>query len=317
MNRILALPIKIQAEVDELIRLGNGAVYIRDFLSQRYGTIPNIVIPSLQTIVRYIRHYRSRSDKLYEAKAKKDLVENFDKEFTKITTTLKKVEQSPSNLDKTLVLEDLIQKCNARIARLESEQKKVLKANNEAIIVRYVTEIRNIIETLAKITGEVRENEKVVVQVVQGELFGLLDVIKQIVLEVCPERFDLFKEKLKVKLLSKFSREIIEGTASLPQTPEEEAGLVPIEPMETRTELVPDEYIITDDASGEVEVTKSTEVSSNMQPAEPMDCTELVPDEYVITDDASGEAVQSTETSLNPQPVEAPDEHQVTSQTNN
>jgi hypothetical protein len=63
----------------------------------------------------------------------------------------------------------------------------------------YIEEARHLIETLAKLSGELGDEQNVVVNVVQMELVKFFKVIQEIVLELCPDKLPQFKEKIKEK----------------------------------------------------------------------------------------------------------------------
>ena len=206
---IYTFPPEARAEIDKLIEQHSSGTAILSTLRQKYsGIIPSV--PSLPTVLRYIKHYRFEKDNISKHIVNEKITCQYGDGLAEIDNILININEGKEpRINKVKVLEGLAAKCLQRIQYLEDEEalsktdknrSKFDSKGAEASIVRYVMEVKSILDTSHKLSKEVQEDDKVILQIIRNESQGLLEVIKEIILDICPDQFELFKEKLKLKL---------------------------------------------------------------------------------------------------------------------
>ena len=197
-NKVFQLPVNVRAEINSLIDDGKGCTVIYRFLTSRYT---DLEIPVEATIADYIKDYRA--SRLEEEFKENTAVYGLEKDLEEIEKELKDIKNRPAGLhiDKVKLLEGLATKCIFRAQLIEKQQKigkKFVPAIEQALI-RYISEARSLVETMYKYTDEAKMEEDIY-KMVQEDLLRVLSAVRSTILEVCPEKFPVIKEKLQHKL---------------------------------------------------------------------------------------------------------------------
>ena len=201
-NVILEFPPEIRAEVDNAIetqQLSGRAIY--RMLKDKYSNV--IAVPSLPTVIKYIRHHTTTQDNVKRQLIEEKTLYNLEdgvKEVTNVHLQVSRGEEP--HFQKIKLLEGLAGKCIHRIHALEDLISNVKKPDPavENVIVRYVSTIKDVLQSVAGMSSTKESDERVVIQMVRTEARQILNAVRSIILEICPENYDLFKEKLQVRL---------------------------------------------------------------------------------------------------------------------
>jgi len=195
-NKLLLFPKPILREVNKLIDQGFGPANIKKLIKDRYTG--KLKVPSKPTIQRYIVWYKKNTD--MSSKSLTEVVQGDLQDTNNEATDAENL----TVMSRKQILENLINRCNDRLNKLEELDIVESSAALEHCIVGYVTEIRRNIETLLKLSGELKDDDKVVVNIVEGELGKFFKAVAETVKEVYGSKgINIFKEKLKKRLKGK------------------------------------------------------------------------------------------------------------------
>ena len=202
-SSILELNPTVRAELEELIEKGTSGLSIYNTLKQKYE--PQIKVPTVPTILRYVKYYQLKKRDTQKKLVEEKLACDFGDGITEIENIVARVTQNEEpTFNKIRLLEGLVAKCLCRITSLESSlQGQKANPSIENAIVRYVSEVKTLAETITKLSAESQQSETVLIQMIRNEAKTVLEVIREIILDICPEKYDLFKEKLRRKLQDK------------------------------------------------------------------------------------------------------------------
>lgn len=79
---------------------------------------------------------------------------------------------------------------------------KIERANVDVAIARYITEVRSIISDVLKMSAQFKADEISAREHIRDEARVLLDLVKSVVMEVCPERYARFADRITARLRS-------------------------------------------------------------------------------------------------------------------
>lgn len=190
-------PTEIQEAIKAWATEGHGAPYILAQLRTKYN-----YSPAIAAIGAYLRKWR-KQQKVAPTPPPVSLGDpNAAKALEAVRNELSSVGQLlanlPSTSEKATVLKSIIGKCVDRILVIEQEP---FDAKMEQALARYLSEIRENISLLTKLS-EQELSETKLAEAVQAEFGTLLETVKDVIAEVCPEHLETIKERLKLKLQS-------------------------------------------------------------------------------------------------------------------
>lgn len=104
------------------------------------------------------------------------------------------------------LLDSLIKKCLVRIRKLENFQVgKQPNIDIESLLLKYIKEIRESLETIDKIKEQATEQDKkYIITVIQNEISSFVKLVKDVVEEICPEKKEIFLAHFKFKISNHF-----------------------------------------------------------------------------------------------------------------
>lgn len=196
---ILSLPPVVLSDIHYNINIGWRSKYIHSILREKYGSDQTIKIPSIASLARYIPHYlqQVKADKP-EVIQESVLIDTINKDIS----TVKQVtnDNSSSKIDKRLILEGVIRKAVDRISSVELFQKGRTSPNLESNIARYLSVLKDAVETLAKYEGEMPSDDAVIVNIVDNNVQSLLRIFHKLILELTPDKAPEFQARLKQEI---------------------------------------------------------------------------------------------------------------------
>jgi hypothetical protein len=197
-SAVLELPPEVRTEIDSLIEKDCSGLFIYSSLKDKYGQA--VQVPTVPTLLRYIKYYRLQRGSIQKQIIDERLTYNFEGGLQEVESVLVQISQNKEpSFNKTRLLEGLAAKCIQRISELEiSTIKRDFRVENA--IARYISEVKSIIETVTRLSGDTQKDEQVFIQLIRNESKGVLELVREIVLEIAPEKYELFKDKLKKRL---------------------------------------------------------------------------------------------------------------------
>lgn len=196
-SSILNLPPDIRTELDTFIDNGKASLAIYGVLKEKYGSLTRI--PTVPTIIRYVKYYNLQKRNTQSKIVEERIAYKFDDGLKEIESILVQISAGKEpRFNKIHLLEGLVAKCLKRISELELYPGQ--KVDKEVAIARYIAEAKNIVESLNKLSKEIQSDERVLIQLIRNESRGVLEAVREIVLEIAPDKYDLFKAKLMSKM---------------------------------------------------------------------------------------------------------------------
>lgn len=203
-NSIKTSPQEIRDFIAKLYDDGYGAPYIRKQLQSQFN-----YNPAITAVSKYIAKLkllkanpslpaRAALDKhklLNGSKKANDTLEAVRVEISTVNDLLAKL---PTTSEKVTILKSIICKCVDRVMEIETQP---FIPQTEAILVRYLGEIRENVALLTKLSEQELSTERID-EAVQAEFANLLETVKDVIAEVCPEKLSIIGEKLKTRLQS-------------------------------------------------------------------------------------------------------------------
>jgi hypothetical protein len=201
ISKIFTYPTSLRQEIDKMIdnKVSNSVIlkFLENYKDKIGGKVPDPY-----TFYRYVM-YRSNGVNVSTSNVVKDEKtineEEKQKEQKNLVQVREQIQLSELIDNKKELLNTLVVKCNDRLNRIEQRSPGTVDLRWEYIFKSYITEVREIVTALAKLSGELKEDNVVIVNVVQNEMTKFLVVVHQILKETCPEKLDIIKEKLKIK----------------------------------------------------------------------------------------------------------------------
>jgi hypothetical protein len=200
VNEILSYPKRVLNKINKLIITGENSETIRTYLAGNCSEVLNNNIPDISVIQNYIELQAASNSNNNAIVVAGEAIEDYSEKKVDIEVLKSKKE----------TLENLVELCHSRLRRIDEATKNKVDPRLESHMRSYIEEARHLIETLAKLSGELGDEQNVVVNVVQMELVKFFRVIQEIVLELCPDKLPQFKEKLKEKFKEIQTEEKIE-----------------------------------------------------------------------------------------------------------
>lgn len=201
-NRLLYLPEDVLRDVNENIKEGWRSGHIWSILNTKWKSkVPDC--PSRMTVEKYVVWYQNildsekSADKLDEEAEAKILngdIEEFETSMSQVSSD--KVPLS----DKRKILELLVNKSMVRIKALERWQKVNLQPALENCIIRYFSEVRSLVEILAKIDNDLPQDQSVIVNIIDSKIQPLVQSFYRVIQQIAPEKVELAKSLLKDEL---------------------------------------------------------------------------------------------------------------------
>lgn len=189
-SKILSYPKEVITKLDELIASGKNPDEIKNYITEYFLKEVNNKPPDMLTVQRYVE---------WKATTLPAVKNSISTELANLEATPEKPMDIEVLKTKKETLENLIQLCHDRLRKIDRKTKNAMDPRWESHMRSYIEEARHLIETLAKLSGELSEESNIVINVVQMELVKFFKIIQEIVLEVCPDKASLFKEKMKEK----------------------------------------------------------------------------------------------------------------------
>ena len=199
-SKILLLPKKLLIEIQQMADDGKKEWAIENYIRANYkGTLG---VPTPPTIGVWIDWYEARkkfavlSGTIIEptrtelAIVEKTELQSYAAERIAILDT------STDISNKKELLERLIKKCIQRMKHIEALQEmEGTTAGLEAVVGNYTREIHSLVQTQLKLSGELAEEDNAhLAEMVNNNLYKLMQIFFSVVMRVAPEKVEDIKE---------------------------------------------------------------------------------------------------------------------------
>lgn len=203
-NIISTLPPEILAEVNKMVEMQASGSAIHRMLKDKYSNV--IKTPALPTVLAYIRKKGEEDKRSSLSVISPSAVSQFAlglHELAKVADQART--KNEPNFSKIRILEGLVGKCVLRILAIEEATTKTTKIfpGHEQAMVKYISEIKSIIESVIKLSTDLKKDDEEILQLIRAESQAFLKIVKAVVLDVCPEKYESFKLKLREGLKAK------------------------------------------------------------------------------------------------------------------
>lgn len=103
--------------------------------------------------------------------------------------------------NRRLILESVLTMCYTRMQEIERMQVANYSVSQETTILRYISEIRSLTETLLKVSGELQDNnQKIVINIVEQNVNSMVRAFLNIIMKYLPDKKDAIQKELKDEL---------------------------------------------------------------------------------------------------------------------
>jgi hypothetical protein len=214
-NAVMALPPDIKAEVDSLVENNCSGRSLYFTLKEKYKETAQI--PSIPTLLKYIKYYHASKQQVQRQVVEEKMLTKLEGGIVEVDRVLIQISKGEDpSFNKIHLLEGLAGKCLKRIQNLENMVSTYKDPDPavENVIVRYVSTVKEIVQSVVTLANE-SQDDQVLIQMIRAETSGILRAVNEVLLDLCPDKYEEFKEKLKTKL-SGYTSTDSQGQTSIP-----------------------------------------------------------------------------------------------------
>lgn len=198
-NLIFTFPSDIRAEIDRRIGEGCGNWVIHKYLKDNHSKVLK-KIPCAETVKSYMDIFKKDAGLVLSTVS--DIYGSEESTLTAISNQVTELSiltaDSPEvQSNKKMYLERLLATCASRRFSYSNFQTYNMDPKKEKVIQDYISREQSIIETMAKMSGELNEDNTVVVNIVNVELSRMMKAVHDALRKVCPEKAMEFKDEFK------------------------------------------------------------------------------------------------------------------------
>ena len=198
------LPKSILLQLNDAIDKDAKIAELQAFLRERYKG--KLKVHSGYLVKQYITQYKQEKENNINATE----ILRTTGEFKALSSdTLQSIGKNKTwNLDnKKEILEDLVFECRSRLLRLKSLPNFQQGPGTEKAIAQYITEIREIIKTIAEISGDLNtEQGNTTINILNSNLYSIMAVVAKTIKQIYgDDKLIIFKESLKENFIKQNS----------------------------------------------------------------------------------------------------------------
>lgn len=190
--KVFRLPKNIISEINDYIERGYRAKAICTLLL-KYKDKHDI--PNFQTFSKYVKWYDLQKQKKPEAQLKQII----QQDASGIKNQVDSID-SYAGKDKKEILEDLVVRMDRRMRLIEETIKSSPDFQFDRVFTTYMREVRAVLETLAKLTGELKDEKTQIINIVRNEMDFTFQWFVDITNELVPEKSKMILDKLSEKI---------------------------------------------------------------------------------------------------------------------
>ena len=205
-SHIFQYPADVLEALNQKIDSGASVRVIQQFLKDNYSNV--VTVPSLDAISLYRKQYQSKNTAITLQTNKTEISREFNEGLTELDRLLTQIKgRQELNYSNVKVLQGLMGKCLLRESALEHQQasNRVPDMMVEKQILAYISEARNYVKTIVQLTADLASQQAKLDELVKKETKFLLQTVSNIVLQICPDRYEQFSRLFKQALMNESS----------------------------------------------------------------------------------------------------------------
>ena len=194
-NKIVSFPKGLREEIDGLILAGKANKEVRDYIENNNKEF----LVSIPTIKAYRNLLTRGTTKIVPMK---DQMAQEEKDLLDIQQEQAKLDSSYIQ-DKGAYIDILILKVNRKLCIFDELDRiwKQLDLKKERVYQAYISSARELVETKARLSGEVSSDTNIMVNITQDKIDKFNKIVHETLKEICPEKLMQFQEVFKKKWL--------------------------------------------------------------------------------------------------------------------
>ena len=205
-SHIFQYPADVLEALNQKIDSGASVRVIQQFIKDNYSNV--VTVPSLDAISLYRKQYQSKNTAVTLQTNKTEISREFNEGLTELDRLLTQIKgRQELNYSNVKVLQGLMGKCLLRESALEHQQasNRVPDMMVEKQILAYISEARNYVKTIVQLTADLASQQAKLDELVKKETKFLLQTVSNIVLQICPDRYEQFSRLFKQALMNESS----------------------------------------------------------------------------------------------------------------
>jgi len=205
-SHIFQYPADVLEALNQKIDSGASVRVIQQFIKDNYSNV--VTVPSLDAISLYRKQYQSKNTAITLQTNKTEISREFNEGLTELDRLLTQIKgRQELNYSNVKVLQGLMGKCLLRESALEHQQasNRVPDMMVEKQILAYISEARNYVKTIVQLTADLASQQAKLDELVKKETKFLLQTVSNIVLQICPDRYEQFSRLFKQALMNESS----------------------------------------------------------------------------------------------------------------
>lgn len=205
-SHIFQYPADVLEALNQKIDSGASVRVIQQFIKDNYSNV--VTVPSLDAISLYRKQYQSKNTAITLQANKTEISREFNEGLTELDRLLTQIKgRQELNYSNVKVLQGLMGKCLLRESALEHQQasNRVPDMMVEKQILAYISEARNYVKTIVQLTADLASQQAKLDELVKKETKFLLQTVSNIVLQICPDRYEQFSRLFKQALMNESS----------------------------------------------------------------------------------------------------------------
>ena len=205
-SHIFQYPQEVLSEINELIDKGASIRVIKQCISDKYKNI--VPVPANDTIALYRKQYLAKGKSIALNTDKQEIQRQFNEGLTELDRLLSQIKgRQELNYSNVKLLQGLMGKCLLREAALEVQQasNRTPDMYIEKQMLAYISEARNYVKTIVQLTADLASQQAKLDELVKKETRFILQTVSNIVLQICPDRYEQFSRLFKQALMNESS----------------------------------------------------------------------------------------------------------------
>lgn len=202
-SHIFQFPQEVLNDINSLIEKGGSIRAIKALIQEKHAD--KVEIPALQTLSLYRQQYLAKSSGKQITTEKQDIQREFNEGLTELDRLLTQIKgRQELNYSNVKLLQGLMGKCLLRESALEVQQanNRVPDMNIEKQMLAYISEARNYVKTIVQLTADLAAHQAKLDELVKKETKFILQTVSQIILQICPDRYEQFSTMFKNALMT-------------------------------------------------------------------------------------------------------------------
>lgn len=215
-NKILSFSKKVREEIDSMIeKNASPGVIRRNLMNNFKDEVDTLDIKTIRSYINYVKNGH------VNVNVKNTSIVPFEKQTEKLEQELAEIQNEQSQLessyitDKNAYIDILVFKVNKKLGMLENLDKiwGNIDLRKESLYHKYISLAKDLVETKAKLSGEISSDSNIVVNIMNSKLSEFNRIVYEAVKEVCPEKLIQFQEVYKRKYMEMKSNEVEDNTS--------------------------------------------------------------------------------------------------------